>query len=298
MLRRTVVKSCLIVLALAGLVFSQTATQPAPCRAWGEYQKVPDADPHRVDMFFGDWHESNPRPTHGGLIERDILMNGDAMEPPRKGAVLQDVNSFSYATLQPHASTGLTKLEGQQEIFYILSGEGEMTAGGETVDLFANIAILVPAGLEFGMKNRGDEPLSMYLINESTPTGFVPKTKLVVRDENTTLISGKDFTQNGHWAHIVKIVFEKSDGLGVLGRVLTVALDPMTIGEPHAHRPGQLEVWTSIHGTSIAFVGTQLRMMTPGMAYQVRPDAVMTHSNINVGNEQVKFLYFVSSGKR
>jgi len=249
-------------------------------------------------MFFGDWHGSNPQPTHGGLIERDILMRGDATEPPRKSAVLQDVNSYSYASLQPHASTGLTRLDGQQEIYYILGGKGQMAAGGETVDLYANIAVLVPAGLEFGIKSTGDEPLSMYLINESTPAGFVPKTKIVVRDENTTLISGKDFSTNGHWAHIVKIVFEKSDGLGALGRVLTVALDPMTIGEPHAHRPGQLEVWTAISGTSIAFVGTQLRMMTPGMAYQVRPDAVMTHSNINAGKEQAKFLYFVSSGKR
>jgi len=298
MLGRRLAQTSALIIPLAVSMIAQTPAQPAPCRAWGEYQKVPDPDPHRVDMFFGDWHGSNPQPTHGGLIERDILMRGDALEPPRQGAVLQDVNSYSYATLEPHASTGLTRLDAQQEIFYFLGGKGQMAAGGETVDLYANIAVLVPAGIEFGIKNTGDEPLSMYLINESTPTGFVPKTKLVVRDENTTLISGKDFSTNGHWAHIVKIVFEKSDGLGALGRVLTVALDPMTIGEPHAHQRGQLEVWTSISGTSIAFVGTQLRMMTPGMAYQVRPDAVMLHSNINAGKEQAKFLYFVSSGKR
>lgn len=295
---RTLPKTLVMVFALSALVIAQTATQPAPCRAWGEYQKTPDPDPHRVDMFFGDWHGSNPRPTHGGLVERDILTRGDATEPPRQGAILQDVNSYSYATLEPHASTTPTRLEAQQEIFYILSGKGQLAAGGETAELYPNIAILMPADLEFGMKNSGDEPLAMYLINESIPAGFVPKTKMVVRDENSTPISAKDFTTNGHWAHIVKIVFEKSDGLGALGRVLTVALDPMTIGEPHAHRPGQLEVWTAIYGTSIAFVGTQVRMMSPGMAYQVRPDAMMTHSNINAGNKQVKFLYFVSSGKR
>lgn len=37
------------------------------------------------------------------------------------------------------------------------------------------------------------------------------------------------------------------------------------------------------------------RIMTPGIAYQVRPDAMITHSNImNVGTQHAKFLYFVS----
>ncbi len=298
MLNRTLAFALVLVFALSVPAVAQTAAAAVPCQAWGSYPKTPDPDPHRVDMFFGDWHDSNPHPSHGGLVERDILTRGDAMDPPHKGAVLQDVNSYSYATLEPHASTTATRLDGQQEIFYILSGSGKMTAGGETADLYPNIAVLMPAGLEFGMKNSGDEPLTMYLINESIPAGFTPKTKMVVRDENSIPISMTDFTRNGHWAHIVKIVFERSDGLGVLGRLLTVALDPMTIGEPHAHHFNQLEVWTAIRGKSIAFVSTQVRWMNPGMAFQIRPDTVMTHSNINVGKEQVKFLWFASSGKR
>jgi mannose-6-phosphate isomerase-like protein (cupin superfamily) len=300
MIKRTVVASLALAL-FPQLAVSQTA--PAPIgeysqAPWGSYPKTQDPDPHRVDKFFGDWHGTNPRPTHGGLVERDILTRGDAMEPPRKSAVLADLNFYSYATLAARASTTPVKLEGQQEVFYILSGKGTITAGRDAADLYQNIAVLVPAGLEFAMKNTGDEPLTMYLINETIPAGFSPKTKLVVRDENSTAISQTDFTRNGHWAHIVKVVFERDDGLGVLGRVLTVSLDPWTIGEPHAHRPGQHEVWTAIQGESIAFVGTQIRPMTPGMAYQVRPDALMTHSNLNVGKEQVKFLWFVSGGRR
>jgi mannose-6-phosphate isomerase-like protein (cupin superfamily) len=298
MLNRTLAFAIVLVSSPSVPATAQTPATAVPCRAWGSYPKTPDPDPYRVDMFFGDWHDSNPHPSHGGLVERDILTRGDAMDPPRKGAVLQDVNSYSYSTLEPHASTTSTRLDGQQEIFYILSGSGKITAGGETAELSPNIAVLMPAGLEFGMKNTGDEPLTMYLIDESIPAGFVPKTRMVVRDENSIPISMTDFTRNGHWAHIVKIVFERSDGLGVLGRLLTVALDPMTIGEPHAHHLNQLEVWTAIRGTSIAFVSTQVRWMNPGMAFQIRPDTVMTHSNINVGKEQVKFLWFASSGKR
>jgi hypothetical protein len=41
----------------------------------------------------------------------------------------------------------------------------------------------VPAGLEFLMKATGDEPLTIYVINEPTPSGFHPKEKMVVKDE-------------------------------------------------------------------------------------------------------------------
>jgi hypothetical protein len=88
-----------------------------------------------------------------------------------------------------------------------------------------------------------------------------------------------------------------------LRQTITVALDPMTIGEPHAHTVGSEEVWIQIRGKSLAFIGTQLRWQTPGVGYLAPPFAEYTqdnvrnglsfpHSNINPGTEQVKFLYF------
>ena len=297
MLKKTVLLFVACGLALSVPAIAQTSSGGAlpACQTWGAYPKTQDPDPYRVDKFFGDWHDANPKPTHGALVERDILTKGNSMEPPRKGAVLEDLNSYTYATLAPGSSIAPMKLQGQQEIFYFLSGKGKMMSGGQTAEVYANVGVLMPPGVEFSMKNDGAEPLSMYLINEMLPAGFTPKTKMVVRDENATPISDTDFTKNGHWAHIVRVVFEKTDGLAAIGRLLTVALDPMTIGEPHGHRPGQKEVWTAISGTSIAFVGTQVRNMPPGMAYQIRPDTVMTHSNINAGKEQVKFLWFATN---
>jgi hypothetical protein len=48
-----------------------------------------------------------------------------------------------------------------------------------------------------------------------------------------------------------------------------------------------------LYGTSLAFESWQLRLQTPGMAYLIRPDGVSTHSNINVGDTTIKFLYNV-----
>ncbi|HSW49062.1 MAG TPA: cupin domain-containing protein [Bryobacteraceae bacterium] len=199
------------------------------------------------------------------------------------------------------------KLQGEQEVFYFLSGKGTMTAGGEAVDVYEGISILAPAGLEFTLKNTGERELTMYLISEPTLAGFRPNQKLLVKDEGRIPVR----SSSGHWAHIVKGVFESKEGLASLGNVLTVALDPMTIGEPHAHGAGSEEVWAAIKGESLAFIGTQLRWQRPGMAYLVPPGEPATlksvaaglsfpHSNINSGKEQVKFLYFsrLEGGRR
>ncbi len=246
-----------------------------------------------VDMYFGDWHASAARVTHGTLEERDILTRGDPFKPTKKGAVLRYANSYTHATLAAHASTTATRLDGKQEIFCFASGRGTATAGGESVDVGPNTWILMPANLEFTIKNSGDRPLTMYLIGEPTPAGFRPNPKMLVRDENTLPIT----SSNGRWAHIVKTLFVTEDGLGTLQSVLTVVLDPLTIGQPHEGYHDLEEVWTSMEGTSLALVGPFLRKQGPGTAYLHPPDNLAPHTNLNSSqDEQVRFLYFAWYG--
>ena len=248
---------------------------------------TPGVDPD-IDMFIRNWKESMPRHSHGSIVDRDILTKGDPMHPKSKGAALKYVNSFTFSTLPAHAATQPTTLKGEQEIFYIISGKGIMEAGGKTAELFKGIAILMPEGLEFKMSCTGDEPLTMYLINEPVPAGFRPNENMLVRDENKIPTDdGK-----GHWCHIVKYLFETPDGLGTLERILTVSLDPMTIGHPHSHGSEVEEVWTGLEGTSVAFIGKQIRMQPPGTAYMIPPDGNTPHSNINISDERVKIFYF------
>jgi mannose-6-phosphate isomerase-like protein (cupin superfamily) len=275
-----------------------------------KYENTPDPLNRRIDMFLGDWHESMPRVEHGSLILRDILTRGDNFDPAEKGAVLHYTNFLAYGRLAPGAWTTPSTLAGQQEVYYILGGEGEVSAGGETAKLHKNIAVLMPVGLEFLMKSTGDEPLTMYVINEPLPDDngivgnahrkfFHPSTNMVVKDEGLarqrTPAGGDPFIvggASGHWAHIVKELFSPADGLATEQSVIVVEINPRTLGEPHPHKPGQEEVWASLDGTSLLLLGTELRVQKPGMAYMLRPDGLTVHSNINDGNEPVSFLYF------
>jgi mannose-6-phosphate isomerase-like protein (cupin superfamily) len=247
----------------------------------------------RVDLYFADWHNMTPRLARDSLQQRDIFTRGDAIDPRQKGGVLRYLNSYTYSTLAPHASTRAARLEGQQEIYFIDSGRGSVTAKAQTLDLYRNISILMPSNLEFTIKNTGEEPLAMYVINEPTPPGFRPNLAMLVRDESQVPIS----SSRGLWTNIVKTLFVTADGLATLESVLTVTFDPLTMGKPHPV-PGEdtseiEEVWTALDGTSLAFVGNQLRRQTPGMALYHIPDNQTPHTNINQNEDaQVRFLYF------
>lgn len=245
--------------------------------------------PDRIDNYFSDWHASTPR-TNGALTERDIYTRGDPHNPAHGGAVLQFLNAYTYDTLEPHSSTKATRLQGQQEVYFVESGRGTATAGGQTVELYRNIAILVPANLEYTLNNTGDQPLALYAINEPTPANFRPNTTILVRDENKIPITSSD----GLWNHIVKTLFTTQDGLATLQSVLTVSIDPLTMGKPHIVDHDDIEeVWTALDGTSLAFVGNELRRQTPGMSFYHIPDNKTPHTNINQNQDsEVRFLYF------
>ena len=248
----------------------------------------PATDPD-IDMFIGTWKESMPRHTHGSLIERDILTKGDALYPERKAAVLEYVNKFAHASLPVNASTIPVTLKGEQEVFYVISGKGTVNWKGASADISEGVCFLVPEGLEFTMTNTGDESLTMYLISEPVPSGFTPVKEVVARSNKTTPFN----TTVGHWSYQEKDLLLKHHGLATLHAVITLTLDPMTIGHPHFHVRGTEEVWTTIEGMSVAWLGKELRMQPPGTAYMIPPDGKTNHSNINQSKtEQVVLLYF------
>lgn len=266
------------------------------------YEKERDAQDRRIDMFMGDWRDSLPRHVYGSLVLRDILTHGDNYAPPQPGAILQAANYLAYGRLVPQDSTVPTTLEHEQNVFYIVGGNGEISAGGKTVTLHRDIAIFIPANVEFVMKNTGNDDLRMYVISEPTPPGFVPGKQMLVADERQVEVRKPMYASpytlqnaSGHWAHVVRDLFSRTDGLATIGDIITVEINPLTMGEPHPHNPGQEEIWASINGDSLAFLGTELRVQHPGMAYMIRPDRNMTHSNINAGDTVVKFLWFSGS---
>src|SRR5258708_18949315 len=136
------------------------------------YQANRDSKDRRIDMCIGDWRDSMPRHAFGSLVRRDILTRGDNFAPPQPGAILQAANYLAYGRLQPRDSTTPTRLDSEQIVYYIVGGSGEITARGKTAALHKDIAVLVPAHLQFGMQNTGTRDLPTYVVSQPTPPGF------------------------------------------------------------------------------------------------------------------------------
>ncbi len=258
----------------------------------------------RLNMYFGDWHDSLPHAMFGTLVVRDILTPGDNLSPPAPGAVLEVAKFLSYGTLGAGERTTPTAMKGLQVFFYVNEGHGQLIGDGKTIPIHKGNGFLVPEGLEFSMHNDGDSQLVVYMIGDPTYPGFVPGKTFLIKDENTMPppkpATDSPFTNpgaGGHWAHITHGFFDRhgNGALATVGSIITVEILPLQLGEPHPHLPGKEEVWCEISGKSLAFVGPQLRMQHAGQAYILRPDGLTTHSNINIdepGTKPVEFLWF------
>ena len=51
-----------------------------------------------------------------------------------------------------------------EEMYYFLEGEGEMTVNGKSIGVSANDSVMVPPGVDHGIRNIGDKPLKMIII--------------------------------------------------------------------------------------------------------------------------------------
>ncbi|MHB9029001.1 MAG: cupin domain-containing protein, partial [Candidatus Latescibacterota bacterium] len=152
---------------------AQAAQGPVEVRRLDSSPYTPGKDPD-IDLYMGSWLDSQPRHTHGCLVERPALSKGDPAQPKQKGAVLRFVNRFSHATLYARNTTAPTVLKGEQEILYITGGKGSITAGSKTAELRDGIFVLIPEGVTFSMTNTGTEPLTLYLIAEPVTKTFKP----------------------------------------------------------------------------------------------------------------------------
>ncbi len=237
----------------------------------------PAVDPN-IDMFINDWRNSRPRAMYGKLVFRDILTRlegSDPLHPTKKGAVLVNITAISHATLDPGAvATGKTS-GGERQVFYTVSGAGQITVNARSYDVHKGTGFTLTPDFDFKLTSTGKEPLAFYVRTEPLPGDYQASTDLVVvqRFEN-------DRRVGAHWAHI--------NNRGPNGMSL-INIAPHTIPQPHSHA-GE-ECWIMVEGETVLLLGKQIRRMTAGSAYKIPPTGIAAHSNLNMGDEPVQMIF-------
>lgn len=85
-------------------------------------------------------------------------------EALKKGDYNAPLRLFSRITLPAGASIGYHVHEGEEELFYVLSGHGEMNDNGVPVPLGPGDATVTRSGEGHSLRNTGDEPFEVLAI--------------------------------------------------------------------------------------------------------------------------------------
>ena len=62
--------------------------------------------------------------------------------------VLAHTSHVSYATLGARAAPAPNRINGEQAVFYVVSGKGTVTSAGQTSELFDGMAFLLPPDVD------------------------------------------------------------------------------------------------------------------------------------------------------
>ena len=74
---------------------------------------------------------------------------------------------FQVWEMEPGVTEGAHTHEGEnslEELYYFIEGRGEFWFGDETLAVEAGEAVLVPEGVDHGMRNNSDKPLRLIIV--------------------------------------------------------------------------------------------------------------------------------------
>lgn len=94
-------------------------------------------------------------PPHGAIGMSTAYRISDAVPAPRQ-------MEFRKRVLHVGAAIGL-HLIGHDEVYYVLSGEGEVTSDGQTQRMTAGMAAYLYEGAVVGIRQLGAEPLALII---------------------------------------------------------------------------------------------------------------------------------------
>lgn len=105
-------------------------------------------------------------PPHGAIGTSTAYRISDAVPAPR-------AMEFRKRVLHPGAAIGLHAID-HDEVYYVLSGEGDVTANGKTQRLKPGMAAYLYRGATVGIRQVGAEPLALIVSYPNPPAPVKP----------------------------------------------------------------------------------------------------------------------------
>lgn len=109
-----------------------------------------------MGMTVRNWRDSSPTIVHDFGIDYKLLRGQEAYDPGIPNHCMKGMLYVAYAMLQEGKAYEAHAHGDHEEVYYIISGRGEMTVNGEKRGVRDGDAVFIPAGDTHSIANRGD----------------------------------------------------------------------------------------------------------------------------------------------
>jgi len=137
------------------LVFALTLAEWAQERAVDPtwlHRYVPDLSEAKIDMTTGTCHY------------KAIFGEGVPDKP-----ILRSVVRFGEVTLDAHGTCGPVSYERQEELYFVMEGQGSLVLGDGTQSLRARDFSYLPPGVKHSLANNSEKPLQVVIMSFTIP---------------------------------------------------------------------------------------------------------------------------------
>ncbi len=227
-------------------------------------------------------HESD------NLILESIFSRKGKDSEEEDGGLLNYVERFSYGTINP--ALAIRRESRNQEIFYVVSGDGEIKSNEEHCRIKKDYTFLVPANKEYSITNFSDKnPLELLIVEEEAPKNS--NNRIIIK--NSEEIPFVKINPPLHWCHRAKSLFNyQQDNLSQVHYASLVYIDKSQLPEPHKHFPGHDEVWHALEGKTKMAFKNRLFQQNPGTSILIPDNGEIEHASIT-DKEDAKFFFFM-----
>ena len=228
---------------------------------------------------------------------QSIFGEGDA-----ENRIMISVSRFQEVTVDPHGNCPAASYDREEEIYYVLSGNGDLHYGGQTYSMRANDFTYLPPRIQHSMANDSDQPLRVLVMGFRIPKSIAigppsPQPRIV------NLGNVKEETVEGHPTSVLyKLLLgprtgkrDAIDDAYVVTSLFWMNFSPGGTNFPHHHETAE-EIYLVLDGEGDMVAGGGMdgiegrHVAKAGDAYYFRPNCTVGFYNQNKGDAKAHIL--------
>ena len=122
-----------------------------------------------MSMTVTNWRDVSPTIVHGYGIDYKLLKGQESFDPAIPNYCMEGMYYVAYAMLQEGKAYEAHAHGDHEEVYYVISGQGQMTVNGETREIRDGDAVFIPAGDTHSIANTGKDFLVFLAFSAQLP---------------------------------------------------------------------------------------------------------------------------------